>query len=130
VDAAAIVGEFIGAVEAKDLDRACSLLATDVSYENVPMRPIVGRDAVRGALVSFLEPVLEVRWPIARQLADGNVVMNERLDRFRFESGWLEMPVVGIFEIAVDGADAGRITLWRDYFDLPTYTNQLAALRS
>jgi limonene-1,2-epoxide hydrolase len=35
------------------------------------------------------------------------------------------MPVAGFFEVT----DDGQISLWRDYFDLPTYTTQLAALR-
>jgi limonene-1,2-epoxide hydrolase len=36
------------------------------------------------------------------------------------------MPVAGFFEVTGEG----QIRLWRDYFDLPTYTTQLAALRS
>jgi limonene-1,2-epoxide hydrolase len=34
--------------------------------------------------------------------------------------GWIEMPVTGVWEV-VDG----KITLWRDYFDLQTYLKQL-----
>jgi limonene-1,2-epoxide hydrolase len=125
MDAAHVVGEFISAVEAKDLDRTHALLADEVSYENVPMQPIVGRDTVRAVLASFLEPALEVSWPIRRQLVDDRCVINERIDRFRFEGGWLELPVCGVFEVG----DDGRITLWRDYFDLATYTSQLAEVR-
>jgi limonene-1,2-epoxide hydrolase len=125
VDTATVVGDFIRAIEAKDLDGAHALLADDVSYENVPMRPIVGRDTVRTVLASFLEPALEVDWPVRRQLVDGRTVVNERLDRFRFEGGWLELPVCGVFEVG----DDGRITLWRDYFDLATYTTRLAEVR-
>ena len=45
-------------------------------------------------------------------------------DRFKIGDGWLEMPVAGFFEVNGDGL----ITLWRDYFDLATYTDQMAKL--
>jgi limonene-1,2-epoxide hydrolase len=111
-----VVTAFIAAIEAKDLDTAMALVTDDVSYENVPMSPIVGREAVRAASVD---------WQVARQMVSDNAVANERLDRFQIGDGWLEMPVAGFFEVT----DDGQISLWRDYFDLPTYTTQLAALR-
>jgi len=33
---------------------------------------------------------------------------------------WIEIPVCGVWEV-IDG----KITLWRDYFDLATYRDQL-----
>jgi limonene-1,2-epoxide hydrolase len=120
-----VVTAFIAAIEAKDLDTALALVTEDVSYENVPMSPIVGREAVRAALDSFLSMAAAVDWQVSRQMVSDNAVANERLDRFQIGDGWLEMPVAGFFEVS----DDGRISLWRDYFDLPTYTTQLAALR-
>jgi limonene-1,2-epoxide hydrolase len=35
---------------------------------------------------------------------------------------WIDLPVMGTFEVDGDG----RITLWRDYFDMATFTDQLA----
>ncbi len=123
-DPAAVVAEFIAAVESKDLDRAVALLTEDVSYENVPIDPIVGRDMVRATLDGFLGGASEVDWPVHRQLVDDNVVMNERVDRFKIGDGWLELPVVGVFEVT----DDGLISLWRDYFDMNSYTTQLGEL--
>jgi limonene-1,2-epoxide hydrolase len=120
-----VVTAFIAAIEAKDLDTALALVTDEVSYENVPMSPIVGREAVRAALDSFLSMAAAVDWQVSRQMVSGNAVANERLDRFQIGDGWLEMPVAGFFEVT----DGGQISLWRDYFDLPTYTTQLAALR-
>lgn len=120
----AVVAAFIAAIEAKDIDAAVELLTDDVSYENVPMSPIVGKEAVRATLGAFLGAATQVEWPIRRQLAHGNVVVNERLDRFQIGGGWLELPVAGFFEVT----DAGLISLWRDYFDMASYTGQLAAL--
>ncbi len=115
---------FIAAVERKDVDAAVALLADDISYENMPMQPVVGSAAVRAVLSSFLDAASEVHWPVRRELVDGDVVMNERLDRFKIGDGWLELPVAGVFEVDA----SGRITLWRDYFDMPTYLGQLSSL--
>ena len=118
-----IVNTFISAIEARDVDAAVALLADDVSYENMPMDPIVGRDAVAATLRMFLEPASEVEWPVRRQLVDGTCVVNERLDRFKIGDGWLELPVAGVFEV-----DNGLITLWRDYFDMGDYQRQMGQL--
>lgn len=119
-----VVAEFIAAVEAKDIDRALGYLAEDVSYENVPMDPIVGRELTGVVLRGFLEPATEVDWRVSREIVAGNVVVNERVDRFRIGKTWVQVPVVGVWEIN----DEGLITLWRDYFDMETYTSQLSTL--
>lgn len=121
---AEVVSAFIAAIEVKDLDTAMALLADDVSYENVPMTPISGKPTVRAVLDSFLASATQVEWVVSRQMESGNAVANERVDRFQIGSGWLELPVAGFFEVNPDGL----ITLWRDYFDMASYTSQVAAL--
>jgi limonene-1,2-epoxide hydrolase len=51
--------------------------------------------------------------------------MNERLDRFEMGGRWVEIAVAGVWEVA-----GGRITLWRDYFDLAMFTRQMQAGRN
>ena len=119
-----VVAAFIAAVEAMDVDAAVALLTDDVSYENVPVTPVVGKEAVRSTLEGFLRPARAVDWPVLREVVVGNVVVNERLDRFEIGDGWLELPVAGFFEVT----DDGLISRWRDYFDMATYMNQLSAL--
>jgi limonene-1,2-epoxide hydrolase len=41
------------------------------------------------------------------------VVFLERLDRHRLDHGWRDLPVNSVFEVT-----GGKITVWRDYFDL------------
>lgn len=119
-----IVSAFIEAIERKDIEAAAAYLADSVSYENMPIKPVTGRDAVVKAINGFVGPASEVEWKVLRSVASGQVVVNERVDRFRIGDGWLELPCAGFFEID----DAGHITLWRDYFDLASYQRQMAAL--
>jgi limonene-1,2-epoxide hydrolase len=121
-----VVAQFMAAIESQDVDGALAFVTDDVSYENVPIDPIVGKEAVGATLRGFLAPASEVDWQILRTITAGNVVVNERLDRFRIGDGWLELPVAGFFEITNDGL----ISRWRDYFDLDTYTRQLGDLTS
>ena len=119
-----IVTAFIEAIERKDVAAAAAMVSPSISYENMPMDPIVGREAMAATLEMFLGNANEVDWVIVRQHEVGNVVFNERIDRFQIGSGWLELPLAGVFE--VDGA--GLITLWRDYFDMGSYQRQLGEL--
>ncbi len=120
---AELVTAFIEAIERKDIPAAVAMVTSDVSYENMPFGPITGPEAMAETLEGFLAPATEVDWQILRQVEQGDLVVNERLDRFKIGEGWLELPIAGVFEI-VDG----RIRLWRDYFDMNSYTTQLANL--
>ncbi len=50
---------------------------------------------------------------IHRIAAEGNAVLTERTDAMIFGPLRLQFWVCGVFEV-----HAGRITLWRDYFDM------------
>lgn len=116
------VTSFIHAIEAKDLDAALALVTDDVEYDNVPMGAVHGPDGIRQALTPFLAGVGAVEWVVHHQVSYGDVVMNERLDRFALpDERWLELPVAGLFVLR-----EGAIALWRDYFDLGTFRAQMA----
>lgn len=118
-----IVDAFIAAIERRDIEAAVALLADDISYENMPIEPVRGRDNVRQVLEGFLAPATAVDWRIVDQFASGSTVVNERVDRFQINGGWLELPVAGFFRV-VDGC----IVLWRDYFDMGSYMKQITEL--
>jgi len=118
------VNEFIRLVVAMDLDSACELVTEDVEYDNVPMGKNIGPDGIKAFLQPMVGGLDEVQFVVHRQAVTGNVVMNERTDRFRIGENWLDLPVVGVFELN----DENLITLWRDYFDLQTFTSRLAEL--
>lgn len=116
-----IVTAFIEAIEAQDLDSAMAFVAPDCEYDNVPMGKVFGVAEIRERLARVVERSDLVEWVIHRQAADGPTVLNERLDRFRIGDKLIEIPLAGVFEVT-----GGQITLWRDYFDLESYRNQMA----
>ena len=104
----------IDACNRRDIDTALTVFADDAVYHNIPLQPVVGIEAIRGVLGPFLDMAAEVEW-VVHHWADGadGIVMNERTDRFLINGEWLELPVMGVFEVK-----NGRISAWRDYFDM------------
>jgi limonene-1,2-epoxide hydrolase len=115
------VTALIKANEARDLEALLALLSDDIVYENVPMNVMNGHDEIRAMLGPFLGSAERVAWEVLEQVETGDVVMNERVDRF-----WLpgdhkvELRVAGVFKVKGD-----KVTLWRDYFDLAEFTGQM-----
>jgi limonene-1,2-epoxide hydrolase len=125
MDAEATVNEFIKRVVSGDYAGAGELVADDLEYDNVPIGKNLGRDALVKFLGGMSKGIDEMQFEIHRQVVAGNIVMNERTDRFRIGDAWVvALPVAGVFEVGTDG----RITLWRDYFDIGMYQKQMAAV--
>ena len=110
-----IVHAFMDAMAVKDYDTALQYVADNCEYDNVPMGKVTGPAGVRAVLEPFFAPTIENIFVIKRELAEGKTVILERLDRHLLSTGWVELPVTGIFEV-----ENGKITLYRDYFDLNT----------
>lgn len=119
---AALVRDLIDAFNANDVDRVLGFFAADAVYHNIPVQPVTGTAAIRAVLVGFMGMASEIDW-VLRHLAEtqDGVVLTERLDRFLVRGRWIELPVMGAFEVR-----DGRITAWRDYFDMKQFQDQLA----
>jgi limonene-1,2-epoxide hydrolase len=115
------VNELIAGCVTKDLARVAAVCADDMEYDNVPMGKVIGRDEIVARLTPMVERSEQLEWIVHRQVASDTIVMNERLDRFLVGGKWIDMPVMGVFEV-----HDGTITLWRDYFDLETYRSQMS----
>lgn len=109
------VKAFLDVMMAKNYDKGLALVAGDVEYDNVPIGKAAGPEGIRAVLEPFFGPTITNEYKVLRELSDGGTVILERLDRHLLESGWVELPVTGIFEVR-----DGKITLWRDYFDAAT----------
>ena len=115
-----IVTAFITALERRDLDAACEMVTDDCEYDNVPMAKVYGPSGIRSVLEPFLAGCTAVEWVMHHQVEGGNVVMNERTDRFEMGGRWIGLGVAGLFVIT-----DGKISLWRDYFDHAMFTNAM-----
>lgn len=109
------VKHFLSIMMEKDYDKGLALVAPDVEYDNVPIGKVAGPEGIRAVLEPFFGPTITNEYKVIREVTDGATVILERLDRHLLESGWVELPVTGIFEVK-----EGKIALWRDYFDAPT----------
>lgn len=100
-----------------DPDAIAEYFTEDAVYHNIPMDPVVGRDAIRTFVAGFVAAFGNIDFKVQRQVVDGDVVMNERVDVFTLDGAEVELPVVGVFEVR-----GTRIAAWRDYFDMAPIT--------
>ncbi len=110
-----IVTAFMTEFESMNFDAGIRYVADDIEYINSPGTAVHGPSGVRGVLEPFFAPIEENEFIILRKISEGNMVVLERLDRHRVQQGWFELPVTGVFEV-----ENGKISYWREYFDLDT----------
>lgn len=111
MDPEATVLAFVEAWNALDWPRIYSLMADDIVYHNMPMKPVTGVEAVRRGFDAW--PVDGCEWIVTNIASNANTVLTERIDRFIRGDDRITVPVMGAFEVA-----DGKITRWRDYFDM------------
>jgi limonene-1,2-epoxide hydrolase len=104
-----------------DAEALRGFFTDDVVYHNIPMDPAVGIDATIAFIDGFFAMcegmVIETRFLAVRD----NVVLTERIDTFTMGDKVAALPVMGTFEIR-----DGKISAWRDYFDLGQITAMLS----
>ena len=115
-----IVTSFCAAWAEVDVDKIVAFLSEDAVYHNIPLDPAIGRDAIKAMIAGFTTGVDRIEFEIRNVAVNGNVVLNERVDRFFAPERTIELPVMGTFEVT-----DGLITAWRDYFDLNQFMSQL-----
>ena len=116
-----LVTDFCVSWSRKNVEEVLSYLTDDCFYHNIPMEPCVGKAAIRGFIEPFLKDAESAVFEIKHTTSAGNVVMNERVDRFVMGPKKIELPVAGVFEVR-----NGKISAWRDYFDLTSFTKQMS----
>jgi limonene-1,2-epoxide hydrolase len=111
---------YIDAWNRMDWEAVGAALSDDVVYHNIPMEKIEGKAAAM-AFITGMRPE-SVNWEVIAIAENAaGVVLTERVDNFVMAGGkHLSLPVMGTFEFT-----DGRISAWRDYFDLATFTNQM-----
>jgi limonene-1,2-epoxide hydrolase len=105
-----------------DPDEIAEFFTDDAVYHNIPMDPITGRDAIKSFIAGFAGGAEKIEFRVRNIVADGPVVLTERVDVFLLPNGKVELPVMGTFEVK-----DGKIVAWRDYFDMKQFMDQMAA---
>ena len=117
-----IVREFCAAWSRADVEAIVGAFTPDAVYHNIPMEPCEGMDAIRTFVAGFFESIgSAVHFDIRNQIVSGNLVMNERVDTIVMQTGEVALPVCGVFELTADG----KISAWRDYFDMGQFSGDL-----
>ncbi len=118
-DAEKVVSDFCKAWSRRNLDEILGYFTEDAVYHNVPVDPAKGKTAIAGVINSFLPMASHVEFRVMKSASNGNIVFNERMDIFHMGQKVVELPVAGVFEVT-----NGKISLWRDYFDMQMFTKQ------
>ena len=110
-----VVRDFCDLMVKRDPEALRSYLADDAVYQNTGMPAAAGVDAVLENLgVQFAMFPDSYEYRMQHIIADGDVVMTERLDMIKGPDGTLHgVPVMGTFVVR-----GGKISRWTDYFDL------------
>ena len=119
LDNAHTVEVFLTALENQDIDGAGAVLDENLVYENVGFPTIRGR-ARALKLFKSMEGRAGFEVKIHRIAVNGSTVLTERTDVLVFGPVRLQFWVCGVFEVR-----DGRITLWRDYFDMFDFTKAI-----
>ena len=119
-DAKQVVRDFCGAWERLDKAAILDAFTDDAVYHNMPMAPATGKDQISALLdIIFAQASDAVKFDIKHIVAEGDVVLTERVDTFTTGDRQIRLDVMGTFELR-----GGKIAAWRDFFDMAQWTKQ------
>jgi len=116
-----VVRTFCDAFDGRDAEALRPYFTEDVVYHNIPLEPAVGIDATIAFIDAFFAMCESMTIETVHLAVRGDVVLTERIDTFTIGDVVAPLSVMGAFEVR-----DGRISAWRDYFDLGQVTAMLA----
>ena len=119
-DAEQVVRDFCDRFDGTDAEALRPFFTDDVVYHNIPLEPAVGIEATIAFIVGFFGMCESMTIENLHVAVSDNVVLTERVDTFHVGNVVAPLPVMGTFEIR-----DGKISAWRDYFDLGQITAML-----
>jgi limonene-1,2-epoxide hydrolase len=123
-DNAAIVREFLAAWGDGDARRLADYFTDDAVFQMMPRgESVAGREAIHDDFKTQLDWVKDCDSEVKAVVSNDSTVFAERIDRMNIADAPIAIPVVGVFEFAADG----KMTAWRDYFDMQQVMQQVAA---
>ncbi len=86
------------------------------------MEPAEGIEATMAVIAMFVGMCEALEFEVHHLASDGSTVLTERTDTFTIKGKSAPLPVMGAFHVA-----DGKITAWRDYFDMAQVTAMFEA---
>jgi limonene-1,2-epoxide hydrolase len=115
-----LVRRFFEACVRADPDEFAAYFTEDAVWWNAPWQPVKGRQAIRETLYRGAQRMTALPWEVHHIVAEGDVVMTERVDHFLVGETHIHVPCMGILELR-----DGKIAAWRDYWDLRQFERQM-----
>ena len=112
-----IIKDFIAAWSNLDSNELVDYFSEDGIYYNMPTQPVQGKEQLKQLIGNFISSWTKTNWDTLNIIGEGDVVIAERLDRTEVGDIKVDLPCCGVFEM-----EEGKIKVWRDYFDMGTYT--------
>ncbi len=119
-EAEQVVRRFCDRFDGTDAEALRPFFTDDVVYHNIPLEPAVGLEATLAFIEGFFGMCESMTIENLHVAVSDNVVLTERVDTFHIGDVVAPLPVMGAFEIR-----DGKISAWRDYFDLGQITAML-----
>lgn len=113
MEAEEVVHRFLDRLSAGDTRGALDLVDDHIVYTNVGFPTARGRRQTAFVLTQLDRPFMGFGVKVVNSATDGAVVLTERVDELRIGKLRAQFWVCGRFEVR-----SGRITVWRDYFDV------------
>ncbi len=108
-----MVVDFLRALAGYDLDTALGLVTDDLTYINVSLPTVHGRERLEAIARPVLRPGrLGFQVHLNHVAADSDVVLTDRVDELNFRRFAARFWVYGRFVVR-----DGQISVWRDSFD-------------
>ena len=120
-EAERLVRRFCDAFDGTNVEALRPYFTDDIVYHNIPLDPAVGIDATIAFIEAFFGMCESMTIETLHLAVRDNVVLTERIDTFHVGDIVAPLPVMGTFEIR-----DGKISAWRDYFDLGQITTMLS----
>ena len=120
--AESVIRNYLAALERSDVDELLSYFRDDAVFVDGPRGTHEGIDAIRTELQS-IAMLSSLSVEVKALVANGGTVMTERVDTFEIKGKPFGLEIAAVIE--VDGDN--RIKRWRDYYDLRSLEDRMAA---
>lgn len=115
------IRDFVKAWSRLNVDEIVDYFTEDGVYHNMMLDPVQGKAALKGFIGAFIANWSDTEWELVNILSKGDIVAAERVDRTKAGGKPVALPCCGVFEM-----EGGKIKVWRDYFDLATFSKAAA----